>query len=141
MAQSETLHASCVSYQDKGVLILGPSGSGKSSLALRLIAMGAQLVADDQTILTPDLQGRLIATCPKPLSGMIEARGLGLLSAPCVPSAPVSLVIDMGTPETDRLPPHRKITLSGISLDLVLQSQNDHFPAAVLVYLAFGRVL
>ena len=41
------LHASCIAVHGRGVLILGPSGAGKSSLALQLMALGADLVADD----------------------------------------------------------------------------------------------
>ncbi|MES2666380.1 MAG: HPr kinase/phosphatase C-terminal domain-containing protein [Pseudomonadota bacterium] len=133
-----TLHASCVAVQGRGVLILGPSGAGKSGLALQLMGFGAQLVADDRTILRREGDG-LLATCPPALAGMIEARGIGILNARPLAQAGVALVVDLGQPETDRLPPPRTITLLGLEVDLVLQSQNDHFAAAVLLYLAAGR--
>ena len=61
----------------RGLLILGPSGAGKSALALQIMALGGQLVADDRVELTR--QGdEVIARCPAPLRGLIEARGLGL---------------------------------------------------------------
>ena len=50
-AEACVMHASCVSYENHAVLILGPSGIGKSSLALQLMALGAVLVADDKTCL------------------------------------------------------------------------------------------
>jgi len=82
-----TLHASCVALQDKGLLILGPSGSGKSALALQLMALGAVLVADDYTDLVR-CDDRVIARCPAALRGLIEARGIGILRADTVAQAP-----------------------------------------------------
>jgi HPr kinase/phosphorylase len=120
------------------VLITGPSGSGKSSLALALMAYGADLVADDQTDLT--LHGDIVmAQCPAALEGLIEARGVGLLVAKALPQAPVVLVVDLGQAETDRLPPNRKVTLLGTQVDLVLGLGNDHLAAAILCYLKGAR--
>lgn len=133
-----TLHASCVAVGRRGVVILGPSGSGKSGLALSLMALGAVLVADDRTDLCLR-DGAVVARCPAPLRGMIEARGVGLLNAPTLDEAEVVLVIDLATPETDRLPPRRSISLLGVACDLVLGSPLAHFPAAVLCYLTHGR--
>ena len=136
--RSVILHASCVAVQGRAVLITGPSGAGKSSLALRLMAFGARLVSDDQTEIVEQGNG-LWARCPSAaIRGLIEARGVGLLRAEPV-EAELVLVADLAQPETERLPPHHKITILGHDLPLVLQSQNDHFPAALLVYLQDGR--
>src|SRR3546814_13901309 len=70
---SETLHASCVAIGGRAVLIEGPSGSGKSDLALRLIDRGAKLVADDYTILTREY-GAPKASTPPPIAGRIGVR-------------------------------------------------------------------
>ena len=132
------VHASCVALDGRGLLILGPSGSGKSSLAVALMAFGARLVADDRTILT----GRgdsLIASCPPALSGLIEARGLGVLHAEPVESAALVLAVDMGQTEAERLPPVRSVTFAGRRITLVHSSPSPHFPAAVLQYLKAGR--
>ncbi|MDZ4087945.1 MAG: serine kinase [Tabrizicola sp.] len=135
----ETLHATAVAVDGRGLLILGPSGAGKSSLALRLLSLGAVLVSDDQTrvaVVGEDLS----ATCPNPdLAGLIEVRGVGILRAPAQPDAVVSLVVDLGQPEPDRLPPRREVTILGIRLPLVLHPQNDHFPDALMLYLRHGR--
>ncbi|OHC56102.1 MAG: serine kinase [Rhodobacterales bacterium RIFCSPHIGHO2_02_FULL_62_130] len=137
-APKVNLHASCVAVDGKGVLILGPSGAGKSGLALRLMAFGAQLVADDRTEIT--VQGSsLIASAPATLFGLIEARGIGILRSEAIASVPLVLAVDLGQQETDRLPPRRSVTISGMALDLVLGSQHDHFPASILCYLKGGR--
>jgi HPr kinase/phosphorylase len=136
---SALVHASCVALADgRGVLILGPSGSGKSALALRLIALGAMLVADDRTIVTAR-KDALHAACPDTLRGRIEARGVGILSAPALPFATLKLAVDLGRTETERLPRRHLLTLLGTPLELVLGSQSDHFPAAVLCYLRGRR--
>lgn len=132
------LHAGCVALDGRGLLIIGPSGSGKSSLALSLMALGADLVSDDRTILTLR-GGELHAQCPPALRGMIEARGLGILNARPLDGAKVVLAVDMGVTETERLPPHRYVTYLGRTVALVHAQQTAHFPAALLAYLKGGR--
>jgi HPr kinase/phosphorylase len=117
---------------------MGPSGSGKSALALRLLTAGALLVADDRTEVSVE-EGRLVAACPAPTAGRIEARGVGLLRAPALASAEVVLVADLGQDEDQRLPPSRRITILGCDISLVLRVQSDHFPDALLLYLRHGR--
>lgn len=98
------VHGTTVEIAGQAVLIRGPSGSGKSDLALRLIDGGAQLVADDQTELSPR-DGRLVASAPAALAGMIEARGLGILRLPHRAWAPVLLVADLvAETEIERMP-------------------------------------
>ncbi|MFN4130816.1 MAG: HPr kinase/phosphorylase [Paracoccaceae bacterium] len=132
------LHATTVAFEGRGILLIGASGSGKSSLALRLMGIGAALVADDQTILT--LHGTdVIATCPSAIAGMIEARGVGLLNAPHLVQATLSLVVDLDRVETDRLPDHRQITIMRQRLSLVLSNNSAHFPSSIKHYVLFGR--
>lgn len=132
------LHASCVAFEGRGALILGPSGSGKSSLALTLMGLGARLVADDRTILQRQ-SDRVMARCPAALRGMIEARGIGLLQADAVSDVQVRLVVDLEQVEEERLPPKRQVTLLGVPLDLVLGQDAAHFPFALLQALRGGR--
>jgi HPr kinase/phosphorylase len=132
------LHASCVALEGRGLLILGPSGAGKSGLALRLMALGARLVADDRTEITRE-GDVLIARCPTAISGLIEARGVGILRADPLAQATLVLAVDLGQSETDRLPQRRKITVLDASIDLVLAAQSDHFEAALCCYLRDGR--
>ncbi len=113
---SEKIHATCVEVDGLGILLRGPSGSGKSDLALRLIDTGARLIADDYTELTIE-SDRLIATAPENIDGLIEVRGVGLLKIGAAVQAPVGVVIDLVGPEgVDRLPEDDKITLLGLSV-------------------------
>ena len=133
-----TLHATCIAVEGLGLLILGPSGSGKSSLALQMVGLGARLVADDRV----DLVRRgdaLFATCPAPLRGLIEARGLGILRADPLPEARVILIADLGRPPAARLPPRGTFHLHGCEIDLVGAEPNAHFSAALMQYLRHGR--
>lgn len=138
MTESLTLHATCVAVEGRGVLIIGPSGSGKSELALALMAHGARLVADDRVTLSLR-EGALRATCPAAIRGMIEARGLGLLEADPLEEAEVTVVVDLGEPETERLPPRREVTYLGRTVALVRGGKGPHFPAALLHYVRAGR--
>ena len=74
----------------RGALIEGPSGAGKSDLALRALDLGFRLVADDRTLVFVS-QGRLFGRAPAPLAGLLEARGLGVLSAPHLAFAEIVL--------------------------------------------------
>jgi HPr kinase/phosphorylase len=112
-AAEEILHASCVAFGDRAALITGPSGSGKSALALRLIALGAELVSDDRVVLS--MQGEaVIATAPEAIAGMIEARGVGLMRMQARARAEIVLVAELGAPDVERLPrPRARRLLNG----------------------------
>ena len=139
---SLTLHASAVAWagqgQPRGLLILGTSGSGKSALALQLMAFGCVLVADDLVRLDAR-DAILTAQAAKPLHA-IEARGIGILAAPLLDVTPLTLAVDLDQRETERLPPVRQATWLGISVPLVHISAFPPFPAAILHYLKHGRV-
>lgn len=137
-ASGVVLHASCVVLNARAVLICGVSGSGKSGLALQLMALGADLVADDRTRLWR--QGaELMADAPATLRGRIEAREVGILSATAAGPAAVALIVDMDAVENDRLPPRRGMSLLGVELPLVRKSSLSHFPAAIVAYLRGER--
>lgn len=92
------LHAGLVALRLDGVwrgaLIEGPSGSGKSDLALRaLVDPGFRLVADDRVLVWTS-GGRLYGRAPDPLAGLMESRGLGVLPQAALPFARIVLVID-----------------------------------------------
>jgi serine kinase of HPr protein (carbohydrate metabolism regulator) len=84
-------NVACVAIGGRAVLIEGPPGSGKSSLALALIDRGAVLVGDDGVTLE-ERQGRLLALPPPNIAGLIEVRNVGLVTLPAM-SAPLALAI------------------------------------------------
>jgi len=133
------MHGSCVAVDGRGLLILGPSGSGKSSLALQMLGLGARLVADDRVDL--HRQGTaVIARCPPPLRGLIEARGIGLLRADPLDEAELVLVADLSQPPAQRLPDARTILLLDCDIALVAAAPNAHFPISLVQYLRHGRM-
>ena len=93
------IHATCVVIGEAGVLIRGPSGSGKSKLARELLSAGersgafARLVSDDRTEVEPS-NGRLIARSVPPIEGRMEVRGVGILERSFEPAALVRLIVD-----------------------------------------------
>jgi len=112
------IHASCVVWQGMGVLLRGPSGSGKSDLALRLIDHGATLVADDQVLLERE-GDRLLASPPEILAGLLEVRGLGILKFPHQEKTPIRLVVDLAElGEVERLPESATVGFLGVSVPL-----------------------
>lgn len=76
----DQLHGSLVVVGGIGVLILGPSGVGKSECVIELIRRGQKLVADDVVRLATDEAGRLVGWCPPAIRHFVEVRGLGLMS-------------------------------------------------------------
>ncbi|QDL92185.1 serine kinase [Paroceanicella profunda] len=107
--------ASCVAVGMRGLLVTGSPGSGKSLLCLRMIALGARLVADDGVILRR-AGSCVIAVAPAAIAGRIEARGIGLVQMPRVRDIPLALHVDLDTAETERLPPPRGHSLLGVPL-------------------------
>lgn len=133
-----TVHGTTVGFKDRGVLVIGPSGSGKSGLALQLLALGADLVADDYSVLQRN-DSNVISSCPTALRGKIEARNVGILNSPFVEQVRLHLVIDLQHSEVERLPPMRDIIVLGLSLPLLHNVARPYFPAAIVHYLDFGR--
>ncbi len=86
--------ASVVAIAGRAVIIEGPTGSGKSSLALALIDRGAQLIGDDSVLL--NVADNVLMVYPHPLTrGLLEVRNLGLIDYPVCESAPVSLIVQI----------------------------------------------
>ena len=116
---AETLHASAVAAEGRAVLITGPSGSGKSDLALRLLDRGFTLVSDDQTIVKRD-GDRLLASPPPTIAGKLEIRGIGIVDMDHVSDLPVALIVELTVDEIQRLPDDsRERPILGVSLPIV----------------------
>lgn len=138
------LHASSVARGDEAVLLLGPSGSGKSDLVLRLMHAGWSLVADDQVALRAEA-GELRPEAPGPIAGLLEVRGLGLFGPFPRAAAPVLRLVARLLPraEVTRLPEPEAWSAEGVSLPAIRLHAFDASATAKLALAldaALGRV-
>lgn len=133
------LHATAVSLDEAGVLILGASGSGKSALALEMIARGATLISDDGVWVDLTASQPFLER-PDTATDLVEARGIGLLRAGAIRGrAALELAIDLDRAEPDRLPPRRMVTAGGVRRPLILGAGHPTLSVAVLHMLRHGR--
>ncbi len=132
------VHATCVVLDGHGCLIIGASGSGKSSLALSLMGLGARLVSDDRVVLRRS-GGLILASAPSAISGLIEARGIGLLKCDAIGSCELDVVVDMDKCESARLPEKHVIEIIGVRLPLLHRVDGVHFAPALALFLKSGR--
>ena len=110
----EILHAGLIGLWSggrwRGALVTGPSGGGKSDLALRALDLGFRLVADDRTLVWTS-GGRLFGRAPEVLSGLLEIRGAGIVRLPALELCRIDLVVVAG--EAERLPDPETVSLFG----------------------------
>ncbi|MEO7276806.1 MAG: HPr kinase/phosphatase C-terminal domain-containing protein [Sphingomicrobium sp.] len=135
LLSSEMVHASTVASEGRAVVITGPSGSGKSDLALRLLDRGFTLVSDDQTMVRRE-GDRLFASAPPTIAGKLEIRGIGIVEVERVADVPVALVVEL-TCDIQRLPDDsRERAILGIAVPLVsIDAMTGSAPAKVALAL------
>lgn len=122
------VHGTAIAAGGRAALIRGPSGSGKSDLALRCLCLApsplipdrTSLVADDQVVVER-IADKLRVSAPPAIEGSMEVRGLGILDVPAVGAADLALFVDLvelGSYERFPDPPMRTAFL-GIELPLL----------------------
>ena len=117
------LHAGLIALRDqgawRGVLLRGEAGSGKSDLILRALAAGFRLVADDRTLVWRS-GAALFGRAPETLSGLIELRGVGVVSEEALPLSQIALVVRCERPEAvERMPEAEFETHFGVMAPLL----------------------
>ena len=129
---SLVMHATCVDVNGSGVLIVGRSGSGKSSLAINLLALGSALVADDQCELVRK-NNRLRIHKPASLPKNIEIRGVGLVSVPMIDETSLDWVVNMDEVEKERMPTPRFTEIGGFRVPTVFGKDMDDLASRIYV--------
>lgn len=138
-ARGATEHASAVACGDLGILIRGPSASGKSRLAFELIAAGrsgripsTRLVGDDRVALGAEKGSVIVRPAPE-LAGLIEVRGLGIRRCDFVPQARLGLVVDLAASDAARMPERDALQISLFGIIIPRIPVPEGFDAALLV--------
>jgi serine kinase of HPr protein (carbohydrate metabolism regulator) len=128
------LHATCIAIDGFGVLLRGPSGSGKSDLALRLIDQYADaiLVADDRVDVAVR-GGAVYASAPPPIAGKLEVRGIGIVEMPHAPRVKLYLLVDLlDISRIARLPEPAFEEILGVRLPRLALAPFEHSAPAKL---------
>lgn len=147
MTTARQIHGTCVAIGDRGVVLLGKSGSGKSATALRLMDFDdTRLVADDRVDLWQQ-EEKIWACAPEKLAGLIEARGVGILRVPFCPRIPLALCVHLwgagsaGLEKISRLPaPQTEIFLDHPVRCLTLPAGDFATPSKIRAALLFETV-
>jgi HPr kinase/phosphorylase len=133
---AKLLHATAA-IDGCGVLLLGPSGSGKSDLALRLIDRGAKLVSDD-AVPVDTKDGLPILTVADNIEGKLEVRGVGICTVAHTPTAPLRLVAQLAqlAQDVERFPQgNLRMTINDFSVPL---AQIAPFEASAVIKLEYA---
>ena len=133
------IHATCVAVQGAGVLIVGASGAGKSGLALQMMALGAQLVGDDQVDMFVQ-NDQVMANAGAPIKGLIEARGIGLLRAASVGPVPLAYIVDLDQTASARLPEPSDVCVLRRTVPLLRGAGVPNLAAGLIQLVKMGRV-
>lgn len=130
------LHGSAIAVGAHAMLIIGAAGAGKTTLALEMIALGAELISDDYVEIQldktgPDRAGKLLLSAPPGIAGLVEVRGFGLARLGSRSRVALKLIADLDQAETERLPPRRERVLSGVVCPVMLCKGRPGLAAAL----------
>lgn len=112
------IHATLICLNNKGILLTGKSGVGKSDVALRMIMeKGAVLIADDRVNIE-DINGKLYGSTPQEIAGLLEVRNVGICQFDFKPRSEIVLCVELCSDrkELERLPDDEHVDFLGVSL-------------------------
>ncbi len=139
---SITLHGSAVALNDRGFLIVGDAGAGKTTLATEMMALGAGLVADDWVVIERGRAVGLVMSAPQPIQGLVELRGIGIVRMPSfVDQAPLSCIVDLNREPDGRLPKPQPRGLLGIQCPVIHGKNRSGLAPALMAVLRAGGLL
>ncbi|MEM9736209.1 MAG: HPr kinase/phosphatase C-terminal domain-containing protein [Pseudomonadota bacterium] len=157
-APDAALHANAVAFRGRGLLITGRAGSGKTSLSVEMMALGADLIADDRVVLRC-AGGLVLLSPPDTLAGLVELRGIGIIRRDFQADVPAALVLNLNSElssdsraepatreETDhdgarRLPDPVFEDLLGLKVRRISQLWRPGLAAAMILALQSGELL
>jgi len=134
------VHGTAIALHGRGALILGSAGAGKSSLALQLMALGAGLVADDAVDIMRS-GGQLTLHRPESIAGLVEARGVGLISVKSIDHSALEIVVDLDKTVAKRLPEPQTELILGVEVPLICGKNVPNLAAVIWCLLKDGRLL
>lgn len=141
------IHASMVVVGDRGIVIMGEAGSGKSSLAMALVERAAargvfaRLIGDDQ-LLVASRSNLLVCVAPPVIAGLVEVRGLGPSPVPHLPAAVADLVVQLVERQAaPRMAPGGTTEVAGMRLPVLVLAARDASGAARAVEAWLARTM
>ncbi|MEM1384040.1 MAG: serine kinase [Pseudomonadota bacterium] len=137
---SDLLHACAAAIADRGLLITGAAGTGKSTLLCELLALGADLVADDRVVLSAQSGCAPTLSAPRATAGLVEMRGAGILRMPHRDAVPLWLIADLDATPAERMPPALTRPLCGHSCPVMLCRSVRGAAARLILVLRSGRL-
>ena len=132
--EKSPVHGTAIAVNERGLLIIGASGSGKSGLGLELICLGAQLVADDQVLLSQSNTG-VCMHAPHSITNQIEARFVGIITSPAVRFADLHYVVDLDATCSNRLPERETVVVLGQSVPFLRGGGVPNLAASLFILL------
>ena len=133
--KNNPVYGSAIAVGGRGFLIRGASGSGKSGLVLQMMALGADLISDDQVIMERSA-GTIIMSAPQTLLGKIEARFVGILNVPTRKNVVLNHVVDLDVDSQAQLPQLQHCEVLGLRIDLL---NGRNVPNLASILMIFGR--